>query len=135
MDNRFACTLDGRCELDNENGYYTLEQCTASCRPVDIPLDTAYASLAFMGEEVLRLAPSDRVEAVYQITEVIVPSEETVPILQALLYDDLATLACYPELYHWAERNLYPAEWAITLQEEGTPVALAELSRLSEFKN
>jgi len=127
---RFACSLDGNCEVDEEGNYLTLGECQDQCLPTQLPLDVAYTVLSFIHEEALHLAPSDRVEAVYQLTGVIVPVEDTRRILRALIDTDLDTLADYPILYHWVEENAYPEDWIFALQEAATLAAIREIQRL-----
>ena len=127
---RYSCSLAGNCEVDNDNGYLTSVQCNDSCHPTVLPLDVVYNILDYMQEEALLLAPSDRVEAVHQVTGVVVPSEDASVILRALIDIDIQVIARYPVLYRWAEENIYPQDWAFILQETATLPAIRELERL-----
>jgi hypothetical protein len=126
----FSCSLRGRCEPDPDSGSLTREKCRATCRATDLPLEVAYMVVEFLTGETVYLAPSDRVEVLAQVTGVDVPARNSFAVLSALLSEDLDTLARYPVIYAWAERNLYPKDWMLALQDASSPEALRELERL-----
>jgi hypothetical protein len=127
---RFACSLAGDCEVDDEHGYFTQTACEQNCRPTSLPLEVAYQVLGYIAEDALRLAPSDRVETIYQYTGITVPVVESRAILLALINEDLPALTHYPILYPWLAENVYPEDWVYALQEAATLSALQELVRL-----
>jgi hypothetical protein len=126
----YACNLAGHCEIDEESGYPTQAACENNCRPASLPLEQAHNILNYTLEQALQLAPSDRVEVIYQATGIVVPVADSRLVLRALITEDSSIMASYPPLYPWAERNIYPQTWIQELQEAHSLAALQELERL-----
>ena len=125
----YRCSLAGKCELDDE-GFLTQEECRRGCVATDLPLDVVYDALSFSPEDALSLAPSDRVEVIHRLTGARVQPVRSRDVLRALLDESPDAIAHYPELYPWAERNLYPSDWVAALADAGSRQAVAELRRL-----
>jgi hypothetical protein len=109
--NRYLCSLSGTCE-PSRYGYESLEECKVQCQPsTEKELDYIVAGYALDSkEQVLRTAPSDRVEIIQRMTGVRVQLRDSIDVLTALVSElpsdvenSIRTFARYPALWDYME--------------------------------
>ena len=100
----YSISFDGKCESNEYGDYPTLEECERACHSIDAK-ELQYLIYEYAPGAALRLAPSDQVMIVKNLTGVLVDPIDTPTILQAIEINDYETLSLYDKLLPWIRKH------------------------------